>query len=68
MHVEDTTRFCPKEERESKQTSFRIKTPDQTKRGIFTSTNHSFRKSFKNGNLQQHSYPGTQPVASAMCV
>uniref|UniRef100_A0A8C8XKX4 Uncharacterized protein n=1 Tax=Panthera leo TaxID=9689 RepID=A0A8C8XKX4_PANLE len=44
MHVEDTIRFCPKEERESEQTSFRIKPPDKNRKGIFTSSSTSSLK------------------------
>ncbi|XP_047602727.1 rho guanine nucleotide exchange factor 33 isoform X2 [Lutra lutra] len=44
MHLEDTTRFCPKEERESEQTSFSDQNPRQDQKGGFRS---SFRKLFK---------------------
>ncbi|KAK1333131.1 hypothetical protein QTO34_006668 [Cnephaeus nilssonii] len=44
MHLEDTTRFCPKEERESEQTSFNDQNPRQDQKGGFRS---SFRKLFK---------------------
>uniref|UniRef100_F7BWU0 Rho guanine nucleotide exchange factor 33 n=2 Tax=Ornithorhynchus anatinus TaxID=9258 RepID=F7BWU0_ORNAN len=44
LHVEDTTRFCPKEERESEQTSFSDQNPRQDQKGGFRS---SFRKLFK---------------------
>uniref|UniRef100_A0AC11E1E9 Rho guanine nucleotide exchange factor 33 n=3 Tax=Artiodactyla TaxID=91561 RepID=A0AC11E1E9_SHEEP len=44
MHLEDATRFCPKEERESEQTSFSDQNPRQDQKGGFRS---SFRKLFK---------------------
>ncbi|XP_073905640.1 rho guanine nucleotide exchange factor 33 isoform X2 [Castor canadensis] len=44
MHLEDTTRFCPKDERESEQTSFSDQNPRQDQKGGFRS---SFRKLFK---------------------
>ncbi|XP_074060392.1 rho guanine nucleotide exchange factor 33 [Macrotis lagotis] len=45
IHVEDNTRFCPKEERESEQTSFSDQHPSrQDQKGGFRS---SFRKLFK---------------------
>ncbi|XP_058134406.1 rho guanine nucleotide exchange factor 33 isoform X1 [Dasypus novemcinctus] len=44
MHLEDSTRFCPKEERESEQTSFSDQNPRQDQKGGFRS---SFRKLFK---------------------
>ncbi|XP_012873351.1 PREDICTED: rho guanine nucleotide exchange factor 33 [Dipodomys ordii] len=44
MHLEDTTRFCPREERESEQTSFSDQNPRQDQKGGFRS---SFRKLFK---------------------
>uniref|UniRef100_A0A9L0SUI5 Rho guanine nucleotide exchange factor 33 n=2 Tax=Equus TaxID=9789 RepID=A0A9L0SUI5_HORSE len=51
MHLEDATRFCPKDERESEQTSFSDQNPRQDQKGGFRS---SFRKLFKkkvyNGN------------------
>ncbi|XP_037663215.1 rho guanine nucleotide exchange factor 33 isoform X4 [Choloepus didactylus] len=52
MHLEDTTRFCPKEERESEQTSFSDQNPRQDQKGGFRS---SFRKLFKkkNGNATE---------------
>ncbi|CAK7296644.1 Rho guanine nucleotide exchange factor 33 [Vulpes lagopus] len=48
MHLEDTTRFCPKEERESEQTSFSDQNPRQDQKGGFRS---SFRKLFKKKGL-----------------
>uniref|UniRef100_A0A9L0RJM1 Rho guanine nucleotide exchange factor 33 n=1 Tax=Equus caballus TaxID=9796 RepID=A0A9L0RJM1_HORSE len=44
MHLEDATRFCPKDERESEQTSFSDQNPRQDQKGGFRS---SFRKLFK---------------------
>ncbi|XP_033619555.1 rho guanine nucleotide exchange factor 33-like isoform X2 [Fukomys damarensis] len=49
MHLEDTTRFCPKEERESEQTSFSDQNPRQDQKGGFRS---SFRKLFKKKRLK----------------
>ncbi|XP_060165294.1 rho guanine nucleotide exchange factor 33 isoform X3 [Globicephala melas] len=48
MHLEDATRFCPKEERESEQTSFSDQNPRQDQKGGFRS---SFRKLFKKKGL-----------------
>ncbi|XP_036922738.1 rho guanine nucleotide exchange factor 33 isoform X2 [Sturnira hondurensis] len=57
MHLEDTTRFCPKEERESEQTSFSDQNPRQDQKGGFRS---SFRKLFKkkNGNATGEDFCG----------
>lgn len=44
MHLEDTTRFCSKEERESEQTSFSHQNPRQDQKEGFHS---SFHKLFK---------------------
>ncbi|KAF6102127.1 Rho guanine nucleotide exchange factor 33 [Phyllostomus discolor] len=57
MHLEDTTRFCPKEERESEQTSFSDQNPRQDQKGGFRS---SFRKLFKkkNGNASGEDFCG----------
>ncbi|CAH6779603.1 Arhgef33 [Phodopus roborovskii] len=57
MHLEDATRFCPKEERESEQTSFSDQTPRQDQKGGFRS---SFRKLFKkkNGNTTGEDFCG----------
>ncbi|XP_054423570.1 rho guanine nucleotide exchange factor 33 isoform X3 [Pteronotus mesoamericanus] len=57
MHLEDTTRFCPKEERESEQTSFSDQNPRQDQKGGFRS---SFRKLFKkkNGNAAGEDFCG----------
>uniref|UniRef100_A0A8C4L3P3 Uncharacterized protein n=1 Tax=Equus asinus TaxID=9793 RepID=A0A8C4L3P3_EQUAS len=33
MHLEDTIPFCPKEEKESEQTSSRTNSPGKTRRG-----------------------------------
>ncbi|XP_075391553.1 rho guanine nucleotide exchange factor 33 [Tenrec ecaudatus] len=57
MHLEDTTRFCPKEERESEQTSFSDQNPRQDQKGGFRS---SFRKLFKkkNGNAPGEDFCG----------
>ncbi|XP_051698938.1 rho guanine nucleotide exchange factor 33 isoform X9 [Oryctolagus cuniculus] len=57
MHLEDSTRFCPKEERESEQTSFSDQNPRQDQKGGFRS---SFRKLFKkkNGNATGEDFCG----------
>ncbi|XP_070333156.1 rho guanine nucleotide exchange factor 33 isoform X9 [Odocoileus virginianus] len=57
MHLEDATRFCPKEERESEQTSFSDQNPRQDQKGGFRS---SFRKLFKkkNGNSTGEDFCG----------
>ncbi|XP_073905646.1 rho guanine nucleotide exchange factor 33 isoform X6 [Castor canadensis] len=57
MHLEDTTRFCPKDERESEQTSFSDQNPRQDQKGGFRS---SFRKLFKkkNGNTTGEDFCG----------
>ncbi|PNJ25155.1 ARHGEF33 isoform 5, partial [Pongo abelii] len=57
MHLEDATRFCPKEERESEQTSFSDQNPRQDQKGGFRS---SFRKLFKkkNGNATGEDFCG----------
>uniref|UniRef100_A0A8C2V378 Rho guanine nucleotide exchange factor 33 n=1 Tax=Chinchilla lanigera TaxID=34839 RepID=A0A8C2V378_CHILA len=57
MHLEDATRFCPKEERESEQTSFSDQNPRQDQKGGFRS---SFRKLFKkkNGNAAGEDFCG----------
>ncbi|GAB1301356.1 Rho guanine nucleotide exchange factor 33 [Apodemus speciosus] len=52
MHLEDATRFCPKEERESEQTSFSDQNPRQDQKGGFRS---SFRKLFKKKGLSSGS-------------
>uniref|UniRef100_A0A8W4FQG0 Uncharacterized protein n=2 Tax=Sus scrofa TaxID=9823 RepID=A0A8W4FQG0_PIG len=46
IHLKDTTRFCPKKERESEQTSFRIKTSIKTRKGAFIAppTSYLIRK------------------------
>ncbi|XP_070091696.1 rho guanine nucleotide exchange factor 33 isoform X19 [Equus caballus] len=57
MHLEDATRFCPKDERESEQTSFSDQNPRQDQKGGFRS---SFRKLFKkkNGNATGEDFCG----------
>lgn len=44
MHLEDTARFCPKEERESKQTSFRDQNLRQDQKGAFKTPSRSTLK------------------------
>uniref|UniRef100_A0A8C9ABV6 Uncharacterized protein n=1 Tax=Prolemur simus TaxID=1328070 RepID=A0A8C9ABV6_PROSS len=44
MRLEDTTRFCPKEERESEQTSFSDQHPRQDQKRAFTAPSASSLK------------------------
>ncbi|XP_055986561.1 rho guanine nucleotide exchange factor 33 [Sorex fumeus] len=57
MHLEDATRFCPKDERESEQTSFSDQNPRPDQKGGFRS---SFRKLFKkkDGNAAGEDFCG----------
>uniref|UniRef100_A0A7N9C6N0 Rho guanine nucleotide exchange factor 33 n=1 Tax=Macaca fascicularis TaxID=9541 RepID=A0A7N9C6N0_MACFA len=56
MHLEDTTRFCPKEERESEQTSFSDQNPRQDQKGFSSSFIKLFKK--KNGNATGEDFCG----------
>uniref|UniRef100_A0A2R8MUW1 DH domain-containing protein n=1 Tax=Callithrix jacchus TaxID=9483 RepID=A0A2R8MUW1_CALJA len=58
MHLEDTTRFCPKEERESEQTSFSDQNPRQDQKGGFRSSFQYREKT--NENLSMDPSPTKQ--------